>query len=55
MAIVELVRLGLVLGLATGIADALGLGLRTAALFGPQLVSTIRATAPQIIRIATPG
>jgi hypothetical protein len=43
MAIVELIGLGL------------GLGLATATLFGPQIVNTIRATAPQILGIAMTG
>jgi hypothetical protein len=55
MAFVEWIGRGLALGLATGVTDALGLGLRTAALFGPQLVNTIRATTPQILGIATTG
>jgi hypothetical protein len=55
MANVELIGLGLALGLATEVTDGLGLGPRPAALSGPQLVNTITATTPQILGIATTG
>ncbi len=47
---------GLGLGLWTGVAGALGPGVKTAALFEPQLVRTIRATIrAQILGAATIG
>jgi hypothetical protein len=56
IAIVELIGLGLRLGLATGAVRALELGLETVVLLGPQLVKTIRATTTaEILGIATKG